>query len=104
MSNLNQWHNFPVPLNNPWTSFPIPWIGWHLIFAQTGTGPALPTITPITAPSNVNITKNKVVSAGVSLPEGGGSNFYWVPVTETHLAAELQTVDWTVTFIRSQSP
>ena len=105
MSNVNQWHNFPVPVGAPITLFPIPWIGWHAIFIKrSGPGPSYPTITPSTVPGLTQVTKEKVVSAGVSLPETGGVNNYWVPVTETALSAQLDTAEWIVIFVRTKSP
>jgi hypothetical protein len=102
VSNPSQWRNVLVPLDKPWTSLAMN--GWQLYFIRTGAGPATPTITPATVPTDAVVTLDKVLSASVTLPETGGLRQYWVPVTETYLGAQLQTAEWTVLFVRLPSP
>lgn len=100
VSDPSNWRNVCIVLDKPWTQLLMPSIGWKLYFIRTGAGGTTTVITPATAATDDVVPHDKVLCAGVTLPEAGGLKQYWVPVTNEYLGAQLQTPEWTVIFVR----
>jgi hypothetical protein len=86
-------------LNNSTNQFSLNSLGWRFIFiyaAGTAGRPSTPVLVPNTVPKDSEFRDDLALAAMVILPESDGNNQYWIPVTEQHRFALLETKDWTI--------
>ena len=97
---------FTIDLTTPFPQLSLTALGWQILLLPSPAPASAAQVVPPTLPTESVDQNDRVLSAEVILPEGGGFQQYFVPVTQRYewlgyYIAQLQTPQWTVFLLRN---